>query len=119
MWNAGWVFYERKLGVENAIAYSGGTHVRVGMMEKSADQVTITVSDNGSGIPEEHFPKLFDRFYRIDKGRSRKAGGTGLGLAIVQNAVRFHGGDITVANLPEGGLEFAITFPLPRPKVES
>lgn len=105
--------------VENAIAYSGGTHVRVGMMEKSADQVTITVSDNGSGIPEEHFPKLFDRFYRIDKGRSRKAGGTGLGLAIVQNAVRFHGGDITVANLPEGGLEFAITFPLPRPKVES
>ncbi len=99
--------------IENAIAYSGGTKVAVGLMEKSREQVTVTVSDNGSGIPEQHFPKIFDRFYRIDKGRSRKAGGTGLGLAIVRSAVVFHGGDITIQNLPEGGLEFAITLPCP------
>lgn len=97
--------------IENAIAYSGGTKVTINLMENSREQFTVTVADNGCGIPEEHFPKIFDRFYRIDKGRSRKAGGTGLGLAIVRNAVLFHGGDITIANLPEGGLEFAITFP--------
>lgn len=101
--------------IENAIAYSGGTKVEVNLMEDGPEQFTVTVDDNGSGLPEEHFPKIFDRFYRIDKGRSRKAGGTGLGLAIVQNAVRFHGGDITIANLPTGGLEFAITFPKPKP----
>lgn len=97
--------------IENAIAYSGGTRVQIDLMENNPENFTVTVSDNGCGIPEEHFPKIFDRFYRIDKGRSRKAGGTGLGLAIVRNAVVFHGGDITIANLPEGGLEFAITFP--------
>ncbi len=107
--------------IENAIAYSGGTKVSVNMLEDSPDQFTVSVTDNGSGIPEEHFAKIFDRFYRIDKGRSRKAGGTGLGLAIVHNAVLFHGGDITIANLPEGGLEFAITLPraeTPRPDEE-
>lgn len=97
--------------VENAIAYSGGTEVSVNMMEDTDEHFTVTVRDNGQGLAEEHFPKIFDRFYRIDKGRSRKAGGTGLGLAIVRNAVLFHGGDITIANHPEGGLEFAITFP--------
>lgn len=99
--------------IENAINYSGGTRLHIGIMEHGQEQYTVTVTDNGSGIPEEHFPKLFDRFYRLDKGRSRKAGGTGLGLAIVRNAVLFHGGDITVANVPTGGLEFAITLPTP------
>lgn len=100
--------------IENAINYSGGTKVAVSLMEDSSDQFTITVTDDGSGIPEQHLPKIFERFYRIEKGRSRKAGGTGLGLAIVHSAVRFHGGDITIANLPEGGLEFAITLPKPK-----
>lgn len=99
--------------IENAIAYSGGTKISIDLMENSKEHFTVTVSDNGCGIAEKHLAKIFERFYRIDKGRSRKAGGTGLGLAIVRNAVVFHGGDITIANLPEGGLEFAITFPKP------
>lgn len=69
-------------------------------------RINFTYTDNGKGIPDEAIAKLFDRFYRIDKGRSRKSGGSGLGLAIVKNAVLFHKGDITVENAPEGGLVF-------------
>lgn len=97
--------------IENAIAYSGGSKLTISMLEASPEMYTIIVADNGSGIAEEHLPRLFERFYRIDKGRSRQMGGTGLGLAIVKNAAQFHGGDVSVSNRSTGGLEFILTFP--------
>ena len=77
---------------DNAIAYSGATEMRI---EADAEG-HFTVSDNGCGIDAEHLPRIFERFYRVDKGRSRAAGGTGLGLSIVRNAIAIHGGDISV-----------------------
>ena len=74
------------------------------------DAYAITLADNGKGVAEEHLPHLFERFYRIDKGRSRLLGGTGLGLSIVKNAVLLHGGNITVKNKPQGGLQFDFTL---------
>lgn len=98
--------------IDNAIAYSGGDSINVRFLRPFPDgKVVIEFTDNGCGIPDEHLPRIFERFYRVDKGRSRQAGGTGLGLSIVRNAVIFHGGDIRVENRPEGGLSFRITFP--------
>lgn len=98
--------------IDNAIAYSGGSEVHIKLMEKSENKIVMTVADNGSGVADEHLSRLFERFYRIDKGRSRAAGGTGLGLSIVKNAIQLHGGKITVDNQSTGGLIFTITFPL-------
>lgn len=96
---------------DNAIAYSGGRDIYIRLAESSKTMHTITFADNGIGIDEEHINHIFERFYRIDAGRSRKLGGTGLGLSIVKNAVLFHGGDITVYNRKAGGLEFKFTLP--------
>lgn len=96
--------------VANAIAYSGGSRIIVSGSKDESGRILLTVEDNGSGVAEEHIPHLFERFYRIDKGRSRAAGGTGLGLAIVKNAVIIHNGSITAQNLPDGGLRFQIIF---------
>ena len=96
---------------DNAIAYSGGRDIFIRLINQSDEAYTITFSDNGIGIDEEHIGHIFERFYRIDKGRSRKLGGTGLGLSIVKNSVLFHGGDISVRNRPQGGLEFKLTLP--------
>lgn len=97
----------------NAIAYSGGTIAEIG--QKTDDgTLTITVSDDGCGVDPQHLPRLFERFYRVDKGRSRQAGGTGLGLAIVKNAIAWHGGTIEASLRPGGGMQFTIRLPIPR-----
>lgn len=96
---------------DNALAYSGGRDIFIRMTAANNEFYTITFADNGIGVDGDHINHIFERFYRIDKGRSRKLGGTGLGLSIVKNAVLFHGGDISVANRATGGLEFTITLP--------
>jgi signal transduction histidine kinase len=96
---------------DNAIAYSGGRDIYIKAQEGDNNTYNITVADNGIGIDEEHLGHIFERFYRIDAGRSRKLGGTGLGLSIVKNAVLFHGGNIEVSNRKVGGLEFRFTLP--------
>lgn len=95
---------------DNAIAYSGGRDIFVRLLEQTPANYRFSVADNGIGVDEKHIPHLFERFYRVDKGRSRKAGGTGLGLSIVKNAVLFHGGEIEVHNRHDGGLEFIFTL---------
>lgn len=97
--------------MDNAIAYAG-TEIKVTISCFREDEkfYYFSFSDTGIGVPEEHLNRLFERFYRVDKGRSRKLGGTGLGLAIVKNAVLFHGGTIFAKNNPEGGLEFVFTL---------
>ena len=95
---------------ENAIAYSEGKNIYITLLEVSKEQVRIRFEDDGKGVCEEQLPHLFERFYRVDKGRSRQKGGTGLGLAIVKHAVLFHGGTISVTNRPSGGLRFDFTL---------
>ncbi len=95
---------------DNAIAYAGqGTTITLSARDEG-DKWHFTFSDNGVGVPHEHLARLFERFYRVDKGRSRKMGGTGLGLAIVKNAVLLHGGTISVKNGDNGGLVFDFTL---------
>ena len=96
--------------IDNAIAYSGGTTVKIALISEDERKIVVNVADDGSGVAAEHLPRLFERFYRIDKGRSRAAGGTGLGLSIVKNAVALHGGTITAENASTGGLCFRITL---------
>lgn len=91
---------------DNAIAYAGnGTTITLDAIENNKDW-SFAFYDNGIGVANEHLSRIFERFYRVDKGRSRKLGGTGLGLAIVKNAVMIHGGTIQAKNLPTGGLRF-------------
>lgn len=95
---------------ENAIAYSGGKNIYITLLENNNQSCTIRFEDDGSGVEEQKMPRLFERFYRIDKGRSRRMGGTGLGLSIVKHAVQFHGGTIVASNRKQGGLRFDFTL---------
>lgn len=91
---------------ENSIAYSEGKNIYISLLENNERVCRIRFEDDGKGVNDEQLPHLFERFYRVDKGRSRQKGGTGLGLAIVKHAVQFHGGNITVTKRPGGGLRF-------------
>ena len=98
--------------MDNAIAYAGtGIQIHLTCFRQDEHFYYFSFSDTGVGVPPEHLNRLFERFYRVDKGRSRKLGGTGLGLAIVKNAVIIHGGSISAKSSPSGGLEFVFTLP--------
>ena len=95
---------------ENAMSYSEGRTIHIALAENDSKSCRIIFEDDGVGVDENNLPRLFERFYRVDKGRSRSKGGTGLGLAIVKHAVMFHGGSITASNRPSGGLRFEFTL---------
>lgn len=97
--------------IRNADFHSHGTICGIKLLSQNNREFRFSFYDNGTGVGEEHIPHLFDRFYRIDKGRSRKVGGTGLGLPIVKNTVNVMGGSIIVKNRAEGGLEFIFNLP--------
>jgi two-component system phosphate regulon sensor histidine kinase PhoR len=98
--------------IDNAIKFNreGGT-VTINHQTDNGD--VIRVGDTGEGIPAQHLDRLFERFYRVDRARSRNLGGTGLGLAIVKHLARAHGGDVNVTSRVGEGSEFTIRLPRP------
>ena len=97
--------------MDNAIAYAGtNIQININCFREDEGFYYFSFADTGVGVSPEHLNRLFERFYRVDKGRSRKLGGTGLGLAIVKNAVIIHGGSISAKNNQGGGLEFVFTL---------
>lgn len=97
--------------IVNAVQYSDPDSQVVVELKRDEGQIAISVTDHGCGISQEHIPRLFERFYRVDRGRSRDSGGTGLGLAIVKHIVLIHNGKITVSSQPGIGSTFSITLP--------
>jgi two-component system phosphate regulon sensor histidine kinase PhoR len=98
--------------LDNAVKYTGegGTIILEGHQE--GNEVVINVIDQGCGIEKEHLPRIFERFYRADRARSRQMGGTGLGLAIVKHIIQAHRGRVSVESTPGNGSAFTITLPL-------
>ena len=96
---------------DNALAYGGEKlSIEINCYREDEQFYYFSFTDNGTGVGEEHLSRLFERFYRVDKGRSRKVGGTGLGLAIVKNAVLYHRGNISAKNITTGGLSFIFSL---------
>ena len=97
--------------IENAVNYSSeGGKVELAA-KRDGDRIVLTVSDDGPGVPEADLGRVFERFYRVDKSRTRDPGGTGLGLSIVRHLVELHGGRIRASNRPQGGAIFTISLP--------
>jgi two-component system phosphate regulon sensor histidine kinase PhoR len=97
--------------IDNAVKYTEKGGVRISL-QKGTEAVFIDVEDTGMGIPPEHLDRIFERFYVVDKSRSKKLGGTGLGLAIVKHIVLAHHGQISVKSQPDRGTVFSIILPL-------
>jgi two-component system phosphate regulon sensor histidine kinase PhoR len=96
----------------NAIKYSQEQGKILIEVNRSDNSITISVRDWGCGIDKIHLPRLFERFYRADRARSRKLGGTGLGLAIVKHIAQAHGGEVTVTSTPGAGSTFSLQIPI-------
>ena len=102
--------------LENAVAYSPERTRVVVTTRRDGDQVEISVTDQGIGIPERDLQRIFERFYRVDPARSRATGGTGLGLAIVKHVTAAHGGSVPVRSVEGSGSTFTISLPLEAPQ---
>jgi two-component system phosphate regulon sensor histidine kinase PhoR len=98
--------------VDNAIKYSPAESTIQIAARKDDEEVTIAVKDSGCGIEKGHLSRIFERFYVVDKARSRKLGGTGLGLAIVKHITNLHGGRVSVDSSPGQGSTFTIHLPI-------
>jgi signal transduction histidine kinase len=104
--------------VENAVRHTQAGQITV-FSEPDPMGVWVGVRDTGEGIPPQHLPKIFERFYRVDTARSRESGGTGLGLAIVKHLIEAHGGTITAESTPGLGTTIRVFFPSPQSKRRS
>jgi two-component system phosphate regulon sensor histidine kinase PhoR len=98
--------------LDNAVKFSATGRLVSVEGRREDEQWVLSVRDQGCGIAAEHLPRLFERFYRVDKARSRQSGGTGLGLAIVKHIVMAHGGAVNVESTPGRGSVFSIRLPV-------
>ena len=96
--------------LNNALSYCASGDAISVLAKRQDDLVTILVKDTGKGIPKKDLPHIFERFYRVEKSRSRALGGVGLGLSIVKELVQAHGGEITAQSIENKGTTFILTF---------